>query len=103
MPSCRLAIERRFPSTVGGSTWGMSYPRYEVYVDIQSHPMFPDGSPGYQERNGKHHGEGCSGGAHGPVLTAPAKHRGHAHLAIHNLGLLDPKWTTRMDEACNII
>jgi hypothetical protein len=53
-------------------------PHYEVYIDIQFHPMFP-------------HGESCSRGAHRLVLKEPACHYGHVYLIVPDLGPLQPR------------
>jgi hypothetical protein len=65
-----------------------SMPRCEVYIDIRSHPVFPDGSLWSMWVIGNDMDDAMEKAAHRHVLTTPVGHRGHAYLTVPDPGPL---------------
>jgi hypothetical protein len=81
-------------------------PRYEVYVDIWSHPMFLDGNPWSTWVIENDMDDAKEKVAHG-VLTALCPQRlpdtAGTPISLYPIqDRSDPEWTTHMDEACNV-
>jgi hypothetical protein len=81
-------------------------PRYEVYVDIRFHPVFPDGSPWSMWVIKNHMDDAMEKVAHA-VLTNLCSQRlpdtASTPISLYPIqDHSDPEWMTRMDEACNV-
>jgi hypothetical protein len=90
-PSCRLAMNRRFLSIVGSSTWSTACPAVRSTSTSSPTPCFLMGSCGPHGLLGMTWitiWRRLSRGAHRIVLIAPAWHRGHSHFTVPDPGLL---------------
>jgi hypothetical protein len=81
-------------------------PRYEVYVDIRFHPVFPNGSPWSMWVIKNDMDDAMEKAAH-VVLTALCSQRlpdtASTPILLYPIqDHSDPEWMTRMDEACNV-
>jgi hypothetical protein len=81
-------------------------PRCEVYVDIRSHHVFPDGNPWFMWVIRNDIDDAMEKTAHA-ALTALCSQRPpdtvDTPISLYPIqDRSDPEWTTHIDEACNI-
>jgi hypothetical protein len=81
-------------------------PHCEVYVDIWSHPVFPDGSPWSTSVIGNNMDDAMEKAAHA-TLTAMCSQRlqdtAGMPISLYSIqDRSDPKWTACIDEVCNV-
>jgi hypothetical protein len=78
----------------------------EVYVNIRSHPMFPDGSLWSTWVIGNDMDDAMEKAAHMALTALSSQHLPDTMSTPISLYPIqdrsDPEWTARMDEECNI-